>query len=385
MRVAVNIRNANLGIPDGSGESMRGLLGGLAHTNPAHALELLADAAPRFEPPGDPRVTFRVLRPFIWGNRALHAAFGGDPWYRARVAIEGRCRRWDAYVQSAHEPPPAFGIHARVAIVHDIAFTHPHAPSNFGASERLQLDHWTALNVHTARAIVTVSQTVARDVIQTYGISHDRVVVAHHGLDRTRFRRDHATQHVRACRRRYGLDSAYLLFVGTIQPRKNISTLVRAVVRARTAGLSSMLVVAGAPGWQSMESIQAMASAGPEAVRFLGRVPADDLPLLMAGAHAFVSVARAEGFGLPALEAMASGIPVVVANDGGLAEVVGDAGLRVDPGSPLEIARALRRVTDDTTLRETLITRGLARAAGFTWDAAGRSVWRAIEQACVSC
>lgn len=385
MRVAVNIRNANLGIPDGSGESMRGLLGGLARTNPGHALELLADAAPRFDPPRDPRARFRVVRPFVWGNRALHAAFGGDPWYRARVPIEGCWRRWDAYVQSAHEPPPAFGTPARVVIVHDIAFTHRHAQSNFGEPARLQLDRWTALNVHTARAIVSVSETVARDVIQTYGISHGRIAVAHHGLDRTRFRDDHAEQHVKACRHRYGLDSAYLLFVGTVQPRKNIPALVQAIVQARTAGLPAMLVVAGAPGWQSTESLHAMARAGPEAVRFLGRVPADDLPLLMAGAHAFVSVARAEGFGMPALEAMASGVPVVVANDGGLAEVVGNGGIRVDPGSPQEIAKALRRITDDSTLRNSLVMRGLARAAGFTWDAAGRSVWRAIEQACESC
>ncbi|MYD92735.1 MAG: glycosyltransferase family 4 protein [Chloroflexi bacterium] len=385
VRVAINVRNANLAIPDGTGESMRGLVGGLARTNPGHDLDLLADAAPRFAIPVDTRIRFRAMSPFVGGNRGLRSAFGGDPWYRVRVAADGCWRRWDGYVQSAHEPPPAFGIKARVAIVHDLAFTHRDASSNFGAAVRSELDRWTALNVHLARAIVAVSESVAFDVVRTYGVPRDRVIVAHHGFDRERFHCNHADPQITACRWRHGIEQSYLLFVGTIQPRKNIPALVEAVARARAAGMSVVLVVAGADGWESEKSLEAMARAGPQAVRHLGRVPADDLPLLMAGAQAFVSVARAEGFGMPALEAMASGIPVVVTNEGGLAEVVGDAGLHVDPGSPDEISQALMRVIEDTALRESLITRGLGRAAGFTWDTAARSVWGAIEQACASC
>ena len=385
MRIALNIRNANLGIPDGSGESMRGLIGGMARTSPGHSLELLADAAPRFPQPAEPGVRFRALRPLPVGNRMLRAASGGDPWYRVRLGLEGRWRQWDAYVQSAHEPPPAFGVRGRVAIVHDLAFAHGDASSNFGAVELAELDRWTALNVHLARTIVTVSETVAHDVVQTYGVSPDHVTIARHGCDRTRFHSNHAQRDIAACLSRHGLDPPYLLFVGTIQPRKNIPRLVQAVMRARDAGLPGLLVVAGGDGWQSEESLQAMASTGLHVVRYLGRVPASDLPLLMAGARGFVSLAKAEGFGMPALEAMATGVPVVVANDAGLAEVVGDAGLRVDPNNLDEVAEALVRVTNDAHLRGDLVARGLERAAGFTWDAAGRRVWCAIEQACASC
>ena len=385
MRVALNVRNANLDIPDGAGESMRGLIGGLAHTNPGHSIELLADAPPRFRPPGDQQVKFRTIRPFPVGNRVLHKACGGDPWYRLRLGLEGRWRRWDAYVQNAHEPPPSFGLRARASIVFDVAFARVNATANFEAPTIAELHRWTSRNVHEAHAIITISESVARDVVRTYGVPRERVTVAYLGVDRTRFRQNHAAPTISECRARYGLDTPYLLFVGTVQPRKNIPTLVHSVVRARTAGLSTVLAVVGASGWQSEKSLETMASAGPQAVRYLGRVPADDLPFLMAGARAFVSLARTEGFGMPALEAMASGVPVVVANDAGLAEVVGDAGLRVDPEDPDDIARALVRITSDRVLRGNLISRGVARAAGFTWDAAGRSVWRAIEQACASC
>lgn len=385
MRVALNIRNANLGIPDGPGECMRGLIRGLAQSNSGFEIQLLADAAPRFSPPRDPNVRFRILRPYVAGNRGLRAMFGGDPWYRVRVAVEGSLRRWDAYLQSAHEPPPAFGVMTRVAIAYDLAFAHADAHANFEAATIAQLHRWTALNVHAADAIVTISETVARDVVRIYGVPWDRVVVAPLGVDRRRFHQIHDAGRIAECRDRYRLDASYVLFVGTVQPRKNIPTLVQGMVQAQDAGLSASLVVAGADGWQSAASLRAMANAGPRAVRYLGRVSAEDLPVLLAGARAFVSVARAEGFGMPALEAMAAGVPVVVANDGALGEVVGDAGLLVDPGSPHEIAEAILRISSDAVLRDSLIARGLERAAEFTWDAAGRSLWRAVEQACASC
>ena len=268
--------------------------------------------------------------------------------------------------------------------MHDLAFMHRDASANFEPPVLAELDRWTALNAHVARAIVAVSETVASDVVRTYGLPRDRVTVARHGVDRTRFHPDHDPVDIAACRDRYGLEPSYVLFVGTIQPRKNIPTLVQSMLRAQSAGLAATLVVAGAVGWQSAQSLDAMADAGCGAVRYLGRVPANDLPLLMAGATVFVSLARAEGFGMPALEALASGVPVVVADDAGLAEVVDDAGLRVDPANPSEIADALVRATNDGALRSELSACGTARAAEFTWDAAGRSVWRAIGQACAS-
>ena len=384
MRVAVNIRNANLGIPDGYGESMRALVREMANTPCGHEVDYLCDAPLRFEGSGNLDEGTRVLRPFPMGNRVLRGVFEADPWYRLRVAIHAVRRGWDVYVQSAHEPPPAFGISARVAIVHDLAFIHPDAPEHFDDALIAELDRWTAVNVHAATILVAVSDVVARDVARSYGVPSTKILTAHHGVDINRFHPNHDAADIAACCRRYDLEPDYVIFVGTIQPRKNIPGLVEAVSRAHAQGVGTHLVIAGASGWQSTQSIEAVDQAGPAVVRYIGRVAADDLPLLIAGASAFISVARDEGFGMPALEAMASGVPVIAADDAGLAEVVGDAGLLVNPEDTDAIASALVRVSGDQQVRSDMIKRGLRRAQAFTWKAAARNVWGAIERACAS-
>ena len=293
-------------------------------------------------------------------------------------------RRWDVYVQSAHEPPPSFGIGARVVIVHDLAFIHPDAQENFDGALIAELDRWTAVNVHAATIVVAVSDVVARDVARRYGISPTKILTAHHGVDSKRFHPNYDAQEIAVCRRRHHIESDYVIFVGTIQPRKNIPTLVEAVTRSQSQGVGMQLVIAGAGGWKSESSIDAIEQADPAVARWIGRVAEGDLPLLIAGATAFISVARDEGFGMPALEAMASGVPVIAADDAGLAEVVGEAGLLVNPEDPDAISSAIARLSGDQQLRSDMISRGLKRAEAFTWKAAAHNVWGAIERACVS-
>jgi glycosyltransferase involved in cell wall biosynthesis len=384
MRVAVNIRNANLGIPDGHGESMRALVREMSSIPGGHQVDYLCDAPLHFEGSANLAAGTRVLRPFPIGNRALRRVFEADPWYRLRVAIQAVRRGWNVYVQSAHEPPPAFGIGAQVVIVHDLAFIHPDAPENFDEALIVELDRWTAVNVHAATIVVAVSDVVARDVARSYGVPSTKILTAHHGVDSNRFHPNHDAVDIAACRRRYDLEPDYAIFVGTIQPRKNIPTLVEAVRRAHAQGVATRLIVVGASGWRSESSIEAVQQVGPTVARCIGQVGADDLPLLLAGANAFISVARDEGFGMPALEAMASGIPVIAADDAGLAEVVGEAGLLVNPEDPDAISSAIARLSGDQQLRSDMIGRGLRRAEAFTWKAAAHNVWGAIERACAS-
>ena len=384
LRVALNARSANLAIMDGPGESLRNLSRALITTNPGHALDLLTDARLRYDLPPAGRVSVRVLRPFPIGNRVLRSVLGADPWYRARVCLTADWRRWSAYLQSAHEPTPALRGTRHVAIVHDLAFMQPAAKRNFDATTRHFLDCWTAENVHRADRLIAVSDWVRDEIGRVYGISAERISVAAHGVDRTRFRPDHDPATVRAVHEQHGIEVPYVVFVGTLQPRKNLGTLVTAFARARAQGLEQRLVLVGRKGWRYEDVAAVIGDRDQDAVQLVGEIASAELPLLLAGASAFVSVALDEGFGMPALEALASGVPVVASNQAGLAQAVGDAGLLVDPMNVDAIAHALLRITQDAALRESLRGRGLARAAECTWDRAARNVWEALELACAS-
>lgn len=384
MRAAINLRNANLMVTDGHGESMRSLARALVETADSRRLDLLMDAPSRY--PGFEGANARVcvLRPFGFGNRLLTQAFGGDPWYRARVPLARAWRAADVYFQSAHEPPPFVSGPPHVAMVHDVAFMRPGAEAFFDAPTRDYLDRWTASSIHRADRVLAVSEWVRDEVTRIYGFPAERVDVAPHGVDGDRFRADVDAEYVTQTVNRLGIQSPYVLFLGTLQPRKNLGTLARAYVEARRRGLAHTLVLAGVPGWRYADVAADLERMSGEGIQITGAVEAHDLPALLAGASAFVSVAIDEGFGMPVLEAMASGVPVVATNQGGLANAAGDAGMAVDPHDSDAIAEALLQVTSDERLREDLRSRGLARAAEFTWTRTARRAWKSLEQACAS-
>jgi glycosyltransferase involved in cell wall biosynthesis len=174
---------------------------------------------------------------------------------------------------------------------------------------------------------------------------------------------------------RHGLSYRdYLLFVGNIEPRKNLGALLEAYTRMRTAtSLSPRLAIAGGEGWRN-QSIRRAAAASPFAadIRFLGHVPETDLPALLNGALAFVYPSLYEGFGLPPLEAMACGTPVITSDRSSLPEVVGDAALLVDPHDRRQLADAMTRVTTEEPLRDDLRARGLKQARRYSWDETAR-------------
>ncbi len=349
---------------------MRSAARALSANSGGHCIDLIVDQDPTLALPAGSAADFHVVSPFPFGNRALQRLFGGDPWYRLRLPLDSRWRRLDAYVCNAHEEPPVIGGPPRVPIVHDLAFMLDEAEKYFTREMIAYLDRCTAANVHAAARVVAVSNTTARDVERVYGVPVGEIEVLHNAHDAEMFRPDIDPGAVEATKRELGLTAPFFLHVGTIQPRKNLPTVLEGFERLWAGGAPHKLLLVGATGW-SGEEASSRGLPDPEAidgVRLLGGLPTEQVAHLMKSAEALIMAGFYEGFGLPALEAMACGTPVLAAEAGALPEVVGDAGLLFDPDNPVELAGLMRRVGEEPGLRERLGAKAMARAAGFSWE-----------------
>lgn len=236
-----------------------------------------------------------------------------------------------------------------------------------------------------AAAVIAVSESTRRDLLTRFPLAPERVVVVPYGVS-ARFR-PLPPEECAPVLARYALaEQPYLLFVGRIEQRKNVGRLLAAFARLRRAGLPHRLVIAGTPGrGEPLDALyDQMAALGPAVIQ-LDYVAHDDLPALYNGATALVWPSLYEGFGMPPLEALACGTPVVTSAVASLPEVVGDAGLLVDPTSVEAIAAAIERVVNDAVLRQTLRARGLERAQRFTWARAAQQtleVYRRVAGQC---
>ena len=225
-----------------------------------------------------------------------------------------------------------------------------------------------------AKAIITVSESARRDMVQLWGISSDGIHVVPEAAA-SEFRPLEGTELLEKVRRRYGLSQRFILYVGTIEPRKNLTRLVRAFAGLRRRQLRGhQLVLAGPLGWGFKEVIETIDALGlRDSVQLLGYVPFSDLPALYNLSEFFVFPSVYEGFGLPVVEAMASGTPVVCSRESSLREVGGNAVEFIDPLEVESIELALARLVTDEGLRRDLAGRGLARARRFSWQDAARA------------
>jgi alpha-1,3-rhamnosyl/mannosyltransferase len=211
--------------------------------------------------------------------------------------------------------------------------------------------------------LIAISAHARRDAMEILHIPGERIRVIHPGVAEPFFAA--SAEDARRVGAKYGLQSPYLLFVGCIEPRKNVANLVRAYRRLPApVRRDAPLVVAGPFGWAD-EEVRGMLRG--EGVRYLGYVPEGDLPGLYGGAAALAYPSYYEGFGLPAAQAMAAGVPVIASNRSCLPEVVGDGGLLVDPTSVEELAEAMERVLTHPELARELAAAGRARAERFHW------------------
>jgi len=239
------------------------------------------------------------------------------------------------------------------------------------------------LMVRRASAVIAISESTARDAIRLLGVPAERLHVVWIGVDHTRFTpRDPAVARQRV-REALNIEPPYILSVGTLEPRKNLSTLLAAYATLERS--APRLVLAGARGWHAQAlAAQVQAPALRDRVVLPGYVPDDLLPDMYAGAECFVYPSLYEGFGLPPLEALACGTPVITSTTSSLPEVVGDAALLVEPTRPDELAAALRRILEDEHLRDDLRRRGPLRAARFSWERCARETMHVYRRVCAA-
>lgn len=258
-----------------------------------------------------------------------------------------------------------------VVTVHDLSFAR--LPETVEPKNRAYLAKKVPASLERADAVIAVSDFTRRELEDLYPASRGKVHVIHHGVRRL-FRAD-PDEEPRPEPWAHGVPGRYVLAVGTIEPRKNLDLLLDAmrIVRRDPALVDIALVIAGGRGWLADET-QARLQAEEQAGRLIrvGYVSDTVLHRLYWGALALAFPTKYEGFGLPALEAMACGLPVVCSNVASLPEVVGDAAILVEEPSAEAFADALRRLFADETLAADLRRRGLERAAAFTWENAAR-------------
>jgi glycosyltransferase involved in cell wall biosynthesis len=290
-----------------------------------------------------------------------------------------RMDRWlggvDIFHATDHLLPP-LGRTGSVLTVYDLTFITQ--PETHRALNRSFTTLMMPRFLRAADAVVAISESTRRDIERYYPFAGLRTSVVHMGVS-SRFR-PASTEAMASARRKYALPGRFFLYVGTIEPRKNLVTLFEAFKRAELPDMN--LVIAGRKGWLYDETLARLRAMGLEqVVRFTGFVPDEDLPALYSLAEAFVFPSLYEGFGLPVLEAAACGTPVLCSNTSSLPEVVGDAALLLPPDDVRSWGEGLVQIAQEPALRADLSQRGRRQAARFSWHTAAgqmRELYREV-------
>lgn len=267
------------------------------------------------------------------------------------------------------------------ATIHDLAFRR--FPETFPASHLWKLNFMLETAVRQADRLIAVSESTKRDLLEFFpALDEKKIHVIHHGFDREYFGARLPESERSEVLGRHGLEPGrYALYVGALQPRKNLVRLIEAFGRVKEHILEMQLVLAGEPAWLSDGILRAReTSPFRDDIILTGRVSFADLRALYQGARLFAFPSLYEGFGLPILEAFASGVPVLTGDNSSLREVAGDGAVYVDASSVADIAEKLRALWSDETLRQACIDRSLVELKRFSWDKTARETLEIISR-----
>jgi alpha-1,3-rhamnosyl/mannosyltransferase len=251
-----------------------------------------------------------------------------------------------------------------VPVIHDLS--HFHFPG-FHPKERVSwMQAHLASTLASSSAVITISEHSLNDIVDHFDVPREKIFLAPPGVDEAYFCSEKKeTMNVLD---KYKLQPGYLLTVGAIEPRKNLKGLLQAFQKLPTElCIKHPLVVVGPLGWYSSEIIDMVKKTGPNVI-VTGYVPTEDLPALYSNAHGFAYPSFFEGFGMPLLEAMAAGVPVLTSNCSSMPEVTGTYAVHVDPADQDSIARGLMTLIEDESFRRSIVSPGIERARKFSWD-----------------
>lgn len=366
MRIAIDYTPA-LRQGAGIGRYTRGLVDGLRTVAAAHEITLVVAADAVTGPPGMlPALPMRRI-PLSSRQQAIL-------WHRLHVPLPAD--RFVGPVDIYHSPDfvlPPLRRARGVMTVHDLSFLQ--VPDCADPGLRRYLERAVPHALRRAARILADSVNTKQDLVTLLGVDAARIDVVYPGVGPQYTPVTNEAQ-LQTVRDRFAITGPFILALGTLEPRKNYVNLIRAFAALhRTAQLPHRLVIAGGRGWLYQSIFDTVTQLGLQRqVQFLGYVDEADLPTLYSLADAFAFPSRYEGFGIPVIEAMACGTPVVTANNSSLPEAAGDAALLIDAGDVDGLAQAMQRVLTDDALRVTLRQRGFAQAARFTWTGAAQSL-----------
>ena len=339
--------------PSGTEIYARQVIEALALSKDGRRLRVYANAV---ESPAwlDPSVEWRGIPfPRMWTHWRFRRELHRDPP--------------DVVFVPGHVLPLGLRIPA-VAVIHDVG--HRRERASYRPASWWYLELMTRSMARRARRLIAVSRSTADDLARYYGVPPERIAVVHSGIDP---RMQPPSQAVLTeALQRYQLQQPYYLYLGRNHPRKNLAMLERAFADARRRGLNASLLIAG-PGHAERPLT--------DGVRTLAYVPAPDVPALYSGALALMLPSRFEGFGFTALEAMRCGTAVIASTAGALPEIVGSAGILLDPDDVGAWSQAMIELSQDVALQRRLISAGEAHSAAFTWERAASQIWRVLDSA----
>ena len=275
---------------------------------------------------------------------------------------------------------PAFIKSKRVTVIFDLSFLR--FPEMFQKADLYKLTKWTEYSAKESSAIITISNSSKKDIIDFYKLPPKKITVAYPGYDDNLFKPIKNSEKISQILEKYKITGDYIIYIGTIQPRKNLLRLIRSMKEVENLKLviAGKIRGKGKQGWMNEEILEEPKKLGIEnKVVFTDFVPTEELPYLISGSKAFILPSLWEGFGIPVVEAMACGVPVITSNISSLPEVTGDAGLLMDPKSETQIEQAIRLLTTDKKLHLKLSKKTLAQSKKFSWKTMAEKVIKVLE------